>query len=584
MGPKKVQSQDPQLFPAWNFLKLLFLLLVCMCAPQISRAQNSAGPADYLLVNGRVYTSNLKQPWAEAVAIRGTKILDVGTSEALGKYKGPKTKVIDLGGRMAMPGIIDDHTHFLWGSYGLAGMQLRRARNVDDLKKIMSEYAKAHPDEKWVWGSYGYIGSQVQSPRALLDQAFPDRPVSLLSGDGHDLWVNSKALEIAGITKDTPDPSGTVRGIIVHDSKTGEPNGILEEGAKQLVMVHMPLTKDEELRRIRLGLDFATHHGITSVINATGDIPEMELYEDLHKSGQLTVRMTTAFATDVGVRHTMSPDEIATFEKARQMFPRSNDWVRAGVIKFFADGVIETHTAAMLEPYADTPGQKGNTLYTPEEFKKDFLTLDRLNFQVMTHSIGDGAVRTVLDAYEYVEKQDGPRDRRWRVEHMEAVHPDDWPRFGKLNVIAAFQPWCCPQPNQGQGLFLGPDRLKESMPWQSIVSDGALLSLGSDWPVESLNPFPIMQTALTRQTPNGMPPGGFFPNQDLTLDQVMAGYTRNNAYTDFMEDRIGSLEPGKLADVIVLSQDLYKVPKNQVGKTTVLMTMVGGKIVWRNGM
>ena len=279
MGPHKSQVQEPEAFFAWVYLKILILILICMCAPQFSQAQSSDGPADYLLLNGRVYTSNPKQPWAEAVAIRGSKILDVGTSEALGKYKGPRTKVIDLGGRMAMPGIIDDHDHFLWGSYGLAGLQLRSARNVADMKKAMSEYAKAHPDEKWVWGSYGYIGSQVQSPRALLDEGFPDRPVSLLSGDGHDLWVNSKALEIAGITKDTPNPNGTVRGIIVHDSKTGEPNGILEEGAKQLVMVHMPLTKDEELRRIRLGLDFANRHGITSAINATGDIPEMELYE-----------------------------------------------------------------------------------------------------------------------------------------------------------------------------------------------------------------------------------------------------------------------------------------------------------------
>jgi predicted amidohydrolase YtcJ len=562
--------------------KLLMLVFVCM-STHSSWAQ-AGGLADLLLLNGHIYTSNPNQPWAQAIAIGGGKIIAVGTNDAVSKYKGSVTKIIDLGGRMAMPGIIDDHTHFLWGSYGLAGLQLRGARNVDAMRTLMRAYAQAHPEEKWVWGSYGYIGQLSQSPRALLDEVFPDRPVSLLSGDGHNLWVNSRALAIAGITKQTPNPTATVSGIILHDEKTGEPNGILEEGAKQLVLEHMPLTHDEELHRLHLGLSFANEHGITAVINATGDLPEMELYDELYKRGELTVRMTTAFARDVGVRHTMSTEEVATFEDARRRFPRSNDWVRAGVIKFFADGVIETHTAGMLEPYTDTPGQKGGTLYTAEEFKKDFLELDRRHFQVMTHAIGDGAVRTVLDAYQYVEQKDGPRDRRWRIEHMEAVQPDDWPRFGKLGVIAAFQPWCCPRPDGGQGVFLGPARLKESMPWQSIVSDGATLSLGSDWPVESLNPFPIMQTAVTRQTPNGKPEGGFFPEQALTLDQVLAGYTRNNAYTDFMEDRIGSLEPGKLADVIVLSQDLYAIPKNQIGKTEVLLTIVGGKVVLRKGL
>jgi predicted amidohydrolase YtcJ len=327
---------------------------------------------------------------------------------------------------------------------------------------------------------------------------------------------------------------------------------------------------------------FASQRGVTSVVNATGDLAEMELYDELRKRDELTVRATTAFAEDVGVRHTLAPEERADFERARELY--RGDWVRAGIIKFFADGVIETHTAGMLEPYADTPGKKGTTLYTAEEFERYFMELDRRGFQVMTHAIGDGAVRTVLDAYEAVQKQNGPRDRRWRVEHMEAVAPSDWPRFGKLGVIAAFQPWCCPNLEEGQGRSLGPERLRESMPWQSISAGGATLSLGSDWPVESLDPFPIMQTALTRQTGDGKPAGRFFPEQSLTLDQVLAGYTRNNAYAEFMEKKLGSLEPGKLADIIVISQDLYKVPPNTLGQTKVLLTMVGGKIVWQQGL
>jgi len=322
-------------------------------------------------------------------------------------------------------------------------------------------------------------------------------------------------------------------------------------------------------------------------VNATGDIAEMELYQELHQRGELTVRMTTAFAADVGVRHTASPEELATFDEARQRF--HDDWVRAGIIKFFADGVIETHTAAMLEPYANTPGQKGSTLYTAEEFRREFLELDKRGYQVMTHAIGDGAVRTTLDAYEAVEKEDGPRDRRWRVEHIEAIKPADVPRFAKLGVIVSIQPWCCPSLGEKSGDEpwadnVGAGRLEEGLRWHDLAASGALIITGSDWPVDTLNPFPTMQIALTRKSLDGQPAGGFYPEQRLTLEELLAGYTRNGAYAEFMEKKVGSLERGKLADVIVLSQDLSKVPAGSVGQTKVLLTVVGGKIVWREGI
>jgi predicted amidohydrolase YtcJ len=373
----------------------------------------------------------------------------------------------------------------------------------------------------------------------------------------------------------------------VRDAKSGEATGVLEEGAKNLVMRVMPVTHEQKLSHLRLGMKEANSHGVTGVVNASGDIPEMELYQELHQRGELTVRMTTAFATDVGVRHTLSPEELAAFDEARQRF--HDDWVRAGVIKFFADGVIETHTAAMLEPYANTPGQKGSTLYTPEEFHRDFLELDKRGYQVMTHAIGDAAVHTTLDAYEEVEKENGPRDRRWRIEHIEAIKPVDVPRFAKLGVIVSIQPWCCPSLGAAWGDEpwadnVGASRLKEGIRWHDLTASGALMINGSDWPVDTLNPFPTMQIALTRQTIDGLPAEGFYPDQRLTLEELLAGYTRNGAYAEFMENKVGSLESGKLADVIVLSQDLFKVPASSVAKTNVVLTVVGGKIVWRQGI
>ena len=354
------------------------------------------------------------------------------------------------------------------------------------MKKLAHEYAMAHPDEQWVWGSYGFVTPPGRQARALLDEAFPDRPVSLLSGDGHNLWVNSKALAAAGIKRDTPNPSGTARGTIVREA--GEATGILEEGAKSLVLRVMPVNDDEKLRRFKLGMDFAIQHGITSIINATGDLAEMKLYDTMRGRGELTVRTTTAFADDVGIRHTLTR-RTGRFRKGARAVSRRLDPGRGHQIfcRRRNRDALRRNAGAVHRIRLE---KGSHFVRRRREFQKFVLELDRLGFQVMTHAIGDGAVRMTLDAYEAVQKQNGPRDRRWRIEHMEAVAPSDWPRFGKLGIIAAFQPWCCPSLKEGQGKSLGPDRLKESMPWQSIASGGATISLGSDWPVESLDPVP----------------------------------------------------------------------------------------------
>jgi predicted amidohydrolase YtcJ len=543
------------------------------------------GAAQTVLVNGHIYTSDPARPWVEAVAIDGDKFGLVGDTKSILAAKAANATVIDLQGRMAMPGMIDTHTHFLWGSYGLAGIRLETAANVADVKKRLEVYAKAHPQEFWVYGegwSYGSFWPTGLPTKELLDEIFPNRPVTIMSGDGHSLWVNSKALALAKIDKNTKDPVGDTRGIIVRDKRTGEPTGVLEEGAKRIVQRIMNVSRDEKMRRLKTGLSFANEHGITGVVNATGDIPEMEFYQQLAQRGELTVRMTTAFAEDVGVRHSLSPEELKIFEEARRRF--TGDWVRAGIIKFFADGVIETHTAAMLEPYANGTGDRGKTLYTPEEFRKDFLELDRRGFQVMTHAIGDGAVRTVLDAYEYVAQKNGPRDRRWRLEHMETVAPTDFGRLARLHVLAGFQPWCCPQQDEAWEQSVGTNRMNEAIPWRSVVNPGATLILGSDWPVESLDPFAILQMGLTRKPVDVKVSAPFHPEESLTLEQMLAGYTRNAAYAEFMEKRLGSITPGKLADIIVLSQNIFETRADKIKDTKVVLTVVGGKTVWRGGI
>jgi hypothetical protein len=551
-----------------------------------ARAQaQKPSTADLILRNARIYTSNPRQPWAEALAIRGNRIVAVGAESDIARLRGRHTQVIDVGGRMAMPGIIDSHIHFLSGSQSLDQIYLDDADTAAEIQRRVKEYSDAHPARKWLLGR-GWVYSAFRPSglptKDILDRIIADRPVVLENYDGHSIWVNSKALELAGITRETPDPreGEIVVGTIVRDPATGEATGVLKEQAVELVNRVLPKpSREQNLAALRAGMRRANQHGITSVLNATGDEDEIELYAELHRRGQLTVRTTTA----LGLEPKLPSAILARYEEARRRF--RGPWVRAGVIKAFADGVIESHTAAMLEPYSDDPSTSGSTNYTPEQFEGLIRELDRRGFQVLTHAIGDRAIRMVLDAYEKSAVANGPRDRRFRIEHIESVSPADIPRFGKLGVIAGMQPYhAYPEPNL-EGIWarnVGMRRLPYSFAWHDISAGGARLAFGSDWPVVSLDPFIGMQNAVTRQRSDGNPPGGWMGRQRVTLEQALAAYTRDAAYAQFEEKIKGSLEPGKLADVIVLSQDLFQIDPLAISKTTVLLTIVDGKIVWRD--
>lgn len=541
-------------------------------------------PADVLFLNGRIYTANPAAPLAEALAVGGANILAVGKKEDVSGLRGPGTQVIDLAGRMAMPGLIDSHIHFLDGSLSLDQVVLDNAYTIPEVEQRIRAFAAAHPGREWLLGRgwvYDTFKPSGLPTKHLLDKLVPGRPVVLECYDGHSVWVNSRALALAGITRETPDPEkgGVVSGTIVRNA-WGEPNGVLKESAMELVRrVIPPPTRQQKLGALRAGLKLANRHGLASVVNASGVIEEMELYDELRRQGELTVRMKTA--------QMMEPEldakTLAMYEEGRRRF--RDEWLSAGVIKAFMDGVIESHTAAMLAPYSDDPKLSGSLNYTPEQFRKNIGELDRRKFQVMTHAIGDRAVGTVLDAYEAAGQANGARDRRFRIEHIETVNPADIPRFGKLGVIASFQPFhCYPEPNLTNvwARNVGPERLPYSFAWHDIAAAGARLAFGSDWPVVSLDPFIGIQNAVTRQNDQGEPPSGWVGRQKVTLEQALAAYTRDAAHAAFEDANRGTLAPGNLADVVVLSHDLFKTNPLEIAKTSVLLTMVGGKIAHRD--
>lgn len=546
--------------------------------------------ASLIVRGGSIYTARKDGAVAEAVAIGGDRILAVGSRATIDGYIGRSTRVIDLRGGMLLPGFIDTHTHFVWGSLARTRVALGDAADAAEVERRLAAYAREHPNEPWILGGdwvYDTFGSGGPT-KALLDRVIPNRPVALDCFDGHSMWLNSKALALAGITRSTPDikKDGRVVGIIVRDPATGEPTGILKEVAQNLALDVIPKPSREKLLGlVRDGMRAANERGVTSVINASGDLGEMDLYDTLRRRGISTLRTTTSYSNINGTPHTLSHEELEAFETARRRY--TGDWVRAGIVKFFMDGVVEGHTAALLKPYSDQPGFRGRPYYPSGRYDEMLVELDRRGFAVITHAIGDGAVREALDGYEAAIKANGPRDRRWRVEHIEVCDPHDVPRFGKLGVIASMQPyhWCC-HDQSGDDAWarnLSRKRWPEGFQWRSIADAGATMIHGSDWPVVTIDPLIGIYSAITREDPLGHPAGGWFPHQRLHLAEVLAGYTRNAAYAAFMEDRLGTIEIGKKADLVALGRDLRRVAPADVLTTRIAATVLDGQVVHEGG-
>jgi len=537
-------------------------------------------PADIIVIHGRVYTENPKQPWAQAVAIHGAKIVAVGDNAAIEKMRGMGTKVIKAGGKLVLPGFTDCHIHFLDGALSLGRVNLEGAKDAADIQNRLRQYAAEHPGDDWVLGrgwNYAMFGPEALPDKKYLDQVFPNRPVFLEGFDGHTYWANSKALALAGIAPETPNPPN---GIIVRDPQTGEATGALKESAEGLVAKIIPkLTPAEKLLALRAGMKWANENGITRVHSAGGDFEVLDLFDEMRRRGDLSLRMYIAYFLNPP---SLRPQDLEAIEGARKKF--HDEWIDAGAVKFMVDGVVESHTAAMLDPYTDDPSLKGKPFWEPANYNAAVAELDKRGLQLFTHAIGDYGIRMALDGYENAEQQNHKRDRRSRIEHIETVAAADIPRFGKLGVIASMQPLHSYPDADTLEVWarnIGPDRASRAWAWKSIADGGGRLAFGSDWPVVTLNPWEGIQTAVTRQTTEGTPPNGFVPEQRLTVAQAVDGYTLGAAFAGRREKTEGSLEGGKLADLIVISQNIFDINPHKIGATKVVATIVGGRLVYQ---
>ncbi len=563
-----------------TFCQIIFSLAIIGSAATLLGQADNPDRVDTILINGRIYTENPKQPWADALAVRSSKIIAVGTAKQMEAFRGPYTKTVDAQQHLVLPGFVDCHIHFMEGSLGLTHVDLNEASTVLEIQKRVKTYADAHPTEPWITGMgwmYPTFKPSGLPDKKILDEIVPDRPVFLEAFDGHSSWANSKALQMAGISHDTPNPTN---GIIVRDEK-GEATGALKESAGHLVSQMMPKpTREQRLTALRLGIQRANQFGLVRVHSAGGDFEWLDLYDQLRRDGQLTLRFYIAYFLDPPG---LTADAIDKIEQARDTY--HDDWLAGGVVKTMLDGVVEAHTAAMLTPYSDDPTQMGKLFWDPKKYTEAVDELDRRGFQIFTHAIGERAVRTALDAYEDALRKNHSRDPRPRIEHIETISEQDIPRFGKFGVIASMQPLHS-YPDEGTlGIWArnaGPDRAGRAWSWHSIQDRGGRLAFGSDWPVVTLSPWPGVQTAVTRQTRDGQPPAGFNPKQRLSLEDAIKGYTLGAAVAGRREETEGSLEPGKLADLIILADDLFKIKPSEISKEEVLVTMVGGKVVYQS--
>jgi predicted amidohydrolase YtcJ len=523
-----------------------------------------------VFVNGLVWTGDAARPRVEALAIAGDRISAVGSSEEIRRLAGPATSVVDLKGRFLAPGFNDAHLHFLV----VEQAELDGAETLPEVQHRLAGWARSHPASPWVTGrGWVFTAFPGHAPdRRHLDAVVADRPVLLRDRDGHCVLANTKALEMAGVTRDTPDPPN---GIVVRDA-AGAPTGLLKEAAAGLVSRHVPPPSSEDLyRALKRRLDQAASYGLTSVQNASA--LELPVFERVMAEGALTVRFYSALP----LRKDPPSEELAAYKALRDKY--RGPLFKLGAVKGFVDGVVDAKTAAMFEPFVG--GGSGIRNWTSEELDRTVALYDREGFQIMLHAIGDRAIAQALDAYERAAKLNGTSGRRHRVEHIEVPRRADLPRFKALGVIASTQAIFA-EPDQATlenyAVLLGPERSSRANAFRLFDDAGAVQAFGSDSPVFSMEVLRGIFAAVSRQTRKGTPPGGWYPENRISAEAALRHFTADAAYASFDEDAKGTLVPGKLADLVVLSEDIAEGPPGRILETRVLLTVMGGRDTFRS--
>ncbi len=553
--------------------KLIFLGLILSVILSCSLSSRRE-MADLVLLNGTVWTVNPGQPWAEAVAVKKGRILEAGSSQAIKKLASPRTEIIDLKGDLVLPGFIDSHTHFLDGGFSLLSIRLRDARSREDLVARIRDKANELDRGEWIlngnWDHQSFDPPELPN-RDWIDAVTPHNPVFVNRLDGHMALANSLALRIAGITKDTPSPAG---GEILKDSETGEPTGILKDAALDLVAKHIPEPSlRARLRAAEVALRHAAECGVTSV-HDMASAENLEVYLELLRNDRLTARLYVYIPIT----------EVEVYSRLRLKTPSGNHFLKIGGLKGFVDGSLGSSTALFFEPYVDEPDMTGlfhSQMYPEGIMERRIREADRAGLQVAIHAIGDKANHVIIDIMEKVIAENGERDRRWRIEHAQHLLPGDIERIARLGIIASVQPYHAIDDGRWAESKIGRGRCRTTYAFQSLLERGAVLACGSDWTVAPLDPLSGIYAAVTRRTLDGKHPEGWFPEQRISLEEAIKGYTLNGAFAEFSEAGKGSIEAGKLADLVVLTRNIFAVPPEEIRNAKVKMTILNGEIVYK---
>jgi predicted amidohydrolase YtcJ len=536
--------------------------------------------ADLVLINGKVWTVNKGQPEAEAVAVWRDRILAVGSTADVKPLVGPKTRVLDLKGRRVVPGFYDSHVHFLGSGQRLSEVALKDAADEAEFGRRLREFDKKTPRDRWLLGGewdHDRTFNGTLPSAELLDKYVPDRPVFLRRYDGHMAVVNSRALKLAGITAATPDPAG---GVIYRKPGTREPTGVLRDNAMGLVNHLIPAPSAAEIvEAVRAAMAEARRVGVTSVQDMAGTGAGthrqlFRLYQHLARDGQLTVRIDLRWP-------------LAQWQELARLGAESGlggDWVKVAGLKGFMDGSLGSTTAKFFEPFLNEPGSTG-VFVTPLDRMREYVReADRAGLSVAVHAIGDRANAELLDIFAEVAKVNGPRDRRFRIEHAQHLRPQDYGRFRELGVIPSMQPYHVIDDGRWAEGRIGPKRCASSYAFRSLLDAGARLAFGSDWSVAPLSPILGIDAAVNRRTLDGKHPGGWFPEQRIGVAEAVEAYTLTSSYAAFEEKDRGSIETGKLADLVVLSRDILAgAERDHIAEAEVVATIVGGRIVHETG-